>query len=317
MRWLPVAALLVACAAPALAEPSPFAAPDILGAAPRVDAPPPMGPADARSTALPRVAAPVVGTGAAAAPVRAAPLAQPITDVPPVSLPGPMGAPSVEGPRPMTVPALDPMSAGAPRFTTGEDVAREAASIAENRRARAARQAQAAAPAAAGNRSATPPTSGINVPAAAAQPGEAAPDAAATPSAPPPAQAAAAGRARPRGCESGGDLAVLLSPACLDTLRDLRPAAGGFPMAAPAAPSPAPRTIQCAVAIFGAGGTGAAPSSFAAESLEQCFAMGARLSYGIPGLSNITAADPNMGIVAVTCRRDGPGAQAISCAAQQ
>lgn len=128
-----------------------------------------------------------------------------------------------------------------------------------------------------------------------------------------------------RGCASGGSLEQLLSPECLDVLRTLRPGAPsptatfglGAPAAAVAAP---PQGISCSVAVHTLGAQGimanGSMATFQAPSLPHCFLIGSRLSFGVPSLTNITAVDPNAGVVAVTCRRERTDPTAVACAAQ-
>jgi len=135
---------------------------------------------------------------------------------------------------------------------------------------------------------------------------------------PPPQEAAGA-----PGCGASGDVMQLLSPACVEALRTLQPHAGApWPAAAAQPPASAgPQGVPCAIAIFadpddqGKARPGGM-SSMVAPSLERCIEAGARLSFGIPGLTNITAIDPAYGVVAVACRRFGPDGHRISCTPQ-
>jgi hypothetical protein len=233
----------------------------------------------------------------------------------PTTLPAPMVAPAVTTPPEVTVPPLEPMSAGAPRFTTPEDVVRSVAKMKHDRDARLhgparAQQGQHGNSASSGNTEASSqtggiPTGGIN-------------GAASVP--PLPSQAASIQAAPLSGyapdasaCGSGGDITQLLSAACLNSLRYIAPRGTGT--ATPPAAA-APTATQCTMVMFGTTGA-ASPVSFQAAGVEQCLAVATRMSYGVPGLSNITAVDPVSGIVAVTCRRAPPEATTIECEAQQ
>jgi len=215
-----------------------------------------------------------------------------------MTLPGAM--PSV----PLTVPPLDPMSAGAPHITTGADVASEARSLRRKHH-----------------------PGGPN-------PGSAAQQMPHAGAAPPPGQdpqkTPGSGEQEPLpGCGSGVGISQLLSPACLETLRARQvPAGTGAGTAVPppagmvlpgmAQPSPEPvRAVPCAVVIFGARGGAVTPPVFTAGSTWQCIEMGVRMSYGVPGATNITAADPQWGVVAVTCRRPPPDGTSAECSSQQ
>jgi hypothetical protein len=114
------------------------------------------------------------------------------------------------------------------------------------------------------------------------------------------------------GCQSGGDINQLLSPACLDTLRG--PGAYGETPAPEVAPVPVAQ-VQCGLVIFGAG-VSSAPAVFETPDLQSCIATATKMSYGVVGSSNITANDPQSGLVAISCNRPGPTGQTISCQAQ-
>ena len=239
----------------------------------------------------------------------------------PTTKPAPMASPQVSAPPSVTVPPLEPMSAGAPRITTQEDVA---ASIAKMKRDKDAQRqaamhrgqhAPAASPAAAqAVAGAAAPggidTGGINGAGARAETAVPIPVPVPVPVAVP---VLTAGPPDRDACGSGGDIAQLLSPSCLDSLRYVR---NGPSAPAAAAPAAVANGTQCTMVIFGATGA-AAPVSFMSASAEQCLAVATRMSYGVPGTSNITAVDPAMGLVAVSCKRPGPEATTIECAAQE
>lgn len=134
-----------------------------------------------------------------------------------------------------------------------------------------------------------------------------------------PETAAPVAQPEPSGvCGNPTDLAVLFSPACLDSLSGT-PKSGFRASPPPPSPSALPVAgVPCMAVIIPSGGVPGAPLPFSASSYDQCFAIGARMSYGIPGMTNITATTSEWGVLAVSCKREAEdGGQAVQCAAQQ
>lgn len=130
-------------------------------------------------------------------------------------------------------------------------------------------------------------------------------------------------------CNGTGDLGKLLSPECLASLRALRVPENLNPSQFPQGSSSASfGTLTCTVSIAGQEALQHGPvsmqpkastlamTSFRTGDLAQCIETGARLSYGIQGVSNIMATDGTNPVIAVACRRDMPDGKRIACSAQ-
>ena len=148
-------------------------------------------------------------------------------------------------------------------------------------------------------------------------------EATATPQRPADRRQAAAGGP----CATGADITALLSPACLETLRSLRPGGAGFslpgmpgPGAPPAPQAAAQAQVQCGVALSRQAENGAwSPSSpvfFVVPDLPRCIEAGVRLGFGVPGLTNITASRRDEPLVAVVCYRAPASPAQVSCVPQ-
>ena len=130
--------------------------------------------------------------------------------------------------------------------------------------------------------------------------------------------------APPRGAAAdcgGGSIAELLSPACLDALRTLRPGGGGTAESGLAglmppvyAPPPVAQTVACNVSLLSGTTTPPSVTSFQSPDLPACFQAGAQLSFGVPGVSNIVAVTPQWGVMSVVCVRQTDNA--MNCAPQ-
>jgi hypothetical protein len=122
------------------------------------------------------------------------------------------------------------------------------------------------------------------------------------------------------GCPGTGDLAQLLSPGCIESLKPLRGSA-----ALPPPPQPIGNSaVTCAASVFIGqigGASGFLPQagsgvSFRAPSLASCIMQGARLGFGANGVTNIVAFDDTGWSVAVSCRRTGPDGRIVNCSPQ-
>ena len=122
------------------------------------------------------------------------------------------------------------------------------------------------------------------------------------------------------GCLPSGDIAMLLSPACLEALRiPLSPNGPRLPPTSLSVPPAIPvvsGSMQCVVAVFASERASNSMVSFQASSLAHCIEVGARVSYGVIGESNIIASESNFGVVSVHCHREAPDGKKISCGAQ-
>ncbi len=142
-------------------------------------------------------------------------------------------------------------------------------------------------------------------------------------------------------CSSTSDINQLLSPSCLETLRSLRPGGApfggaggvlgsllapggsggmsGIPVPAPAAPV---QQVNCAVAMFTQGAGGAMTPvpggvvSFQVPDAPRCIEAAVRLSFGIPGLTNISLTPPGGATIGVMCYRPPTAPTTVSCAPQ-
>jgi hypothetical protein len=286
----------------------PSIAPDALKGAPPMTGSSLDAPAVAPFSVVPSV--PIsggsVGEGIPLHPLAA--VARVAKDIPvnPVTPSQPIKAGKVFDPPALTVPPLDGTSTGAPSLTTGADVAADVARWSAERKRQAAEARVPRGPGTAPPLSLAPLGARPDPTAVAASvsgtTGRPTPDAPAAPDA---------------GCNPDGDLQKLLSPACLATLRSLHAPDGMVSGAAPVAAAPQPEApggnVRCTVAVLA---SGASPAQFAAESLEQCLVVGARMGYGVPGVTNIVAAVQGS-IVSVSCRRPPPDGTQVTCQAQQ
>lgn len=291
MRWLAIAAVFAALPISAFAAPPPskvFLAPDLIGTQPSVDIVP-VGSGAAMPS--PDMTTPGVPVGTLEHQHEGTLDAPSVDAPPPATVPSAIASTPITVSPAMNVPPLDSKSAGAPHLTTSADVVAETRKMSDLRRAAAEHRLHPAS--AASHPAATTPVSGtvpvvtpvVGVPAL--------PDGS--------------------GCKPGGDITQLLSPACLETLRD-----GVREDPAPLTTQPdAAQTTQCGLLMFGANGVVGSPATFQTSGLQECLAMASRMSYGVPGTSNITAMGPGYGLVAVTCKRAPPDGQSINCEAQR
>ena len=325
MRTLLMTAVLLSVAISAEAQQGqrvPFMAPDPATRSPVVAAPGVVPPGEVMVFDM--AAPPISGLPAPAAPG--------VDALPRVMAPlAPLEAPMTVPGEPLallpTAPRLDPTSTRAPSLTSPEDVVEEVRQLQrtkrlreERRLAREARSNAAVpvkpdAPASAATPSPVARIPAVGNPTSVESPNQAGSD---QPTAAPPGQPAG----REEACSPAGDLTKLLSAACLETLRALRAPGGSIPPSPSAMggfmAQPQQAMTQCAVSIFAASGQTTMVPPFPATGLEPCLAMGARMSYGVPGLSNITAVDPVWGVVAVSCRRETlDGGAAVTCEPQQ
>jgi hypothetical protein len=306
----------------------PSIVPDVLKGAPAmsgapIESPPVSSPAVAPASP---VMSGKVGEGVplrsilAAAPLAKDVPASPVTAVPPIKVPPVIQVPS------LTVAPLDATSTGAPKLTSSADVAADITRWAAERKRQADERKRQIADSKSHAHTTAPQRHELpqlTLAPLGARP-DVSPEVAAVPapgiSAPGGPPAANSPPVADSGCSADGDLQKLLSAPCLATLRSLHAPDGliaGVPSVAAVPLQPAPEAqptgVRCTVAVLASGGS---PSQFAAESLEQCLVVGARMGYGVPGVTNIVASTPG-GIVSVSCRRPPPDGTQVSCEAQQ
>ena len=298
----------VIVAAPSSGEPGVFSSPDLKGPdllTPDVASPFILSQKPAFTNATPT--SPLMTTPSVSANSVDKPLA--------ATQPAAMSAPGVQAPNPITIPAMDPMSAGAPRFTTGHDVAVEVEHMNHVHDSHPAKTHGNLLPGASTDGARNPkaqdikttsrePTSVLEIPVS-----------------PIPTENVPTGHMPGfdgDGCKPGGDVTQLLSPACLNSLRDnLHSAHEPSLQQNTANPAILAQVTQCAMVIFNAAGIASAPAAFQTSNVQQCVATASSLSYGVPGMSNITAVDPQWGVVSVTCHRPGPDGHTLTCEAQE
>ena len=225
-----------------------FRAPDLTSSIPTLGSGGPEAPAMTGSEAL---AAPSVD-GPKGMTVRGVD-AQSVTAPSATTPPGAMVRPTVTGTPDLTVPPLEVGSAGAPRLTSEEDVARDIAStnvmLRERADARAVRKSARTGSRRAAITRAPDVEGAVHV----------------APTGPAPVRVRGAERTVDAACPSDGDIEKMLSPACLGTLRDvLKPLAPlGAVVAVPLSVRPSPVRpsvasaplltgggVRCTVAVF-------------------------------------------------------------------
>jgi hypothetical protein len=108
---------------------------------------------------------------------------------------------------------------------------------------------------------------------------------------------------------SGNDLAQILSPACLDILKSVRPTLPNL------APNPVQNGTQCNVSIYpyGANLHGGGVVSFMTSDLPRCVEMATKMSFGIPSITNISTLTSTWGIIGIMCKRTNENPSAVSC----
>ena len=305
------------------AEPKLFEAPDLMSTAPALVSPDLSGTADIRS-----------GTNGAKAPQKKVDTGKPLN--PNISV-SPQKSPSppigLSNTPELTVPPLDAMSAGAPYLTTGSDVARDVRKIQREQAeaTRKKREAEAAIKSSLGVKGQLSPENAgkktvvVNSHESfGAQPSDDSGTPSGTVHEPPDSHDNHAVGPTPAPCQPRDSLNSMLSAKCIETMKVLESANLTGPSREPAVnigteipASTPPSRVQCGVIIFMERGGATVPTSFTTESVKQCIEMSTHMSYGIPGVTNITAADPRIGTVAVTCRRAQPDGEHIECSAQE
>ena len=119
-------------------------------------------------------------------------------------------------------------------------------------------------------------------------------------------------------CVDPTDLNQLLSPACLNQLssRNITTSSISNTMMPPMQNYQQP-SIPCEAMVISPDGHPGAHIPYTAPRFEECYTIGAQMSYGIPGTINIVAVTPQWGALAVTCNRPvATQGTTISCHAQ-
>lgn len=115
----------------------------------------------------------------------------------------------------------------------------------------------------------------------------------------------------PKDACSGNDLAQILTPACLDILKSVRPTvASPTPINTPASIS-----TPCNVAIYPYGNTlhGGGLVSFTTTDVPRCVEMATKMSFGIPSITNISTLTSTWGVVGIICRRTSEAPNQVTC----